>query len=161
MLKFQKVSFLPDSSIGQLCEDLNKIVGQGIYYDRFEIQNTNWLWFVSNIFTAMNNDETLCGYFGMYPSFVAGILSSSRRSHFFVLCNEELNFENYIEKCIGDRECSVCYKSHTGHFLQISYQGETVFIMFEARLFPKLPSELMFDQCVLKKCSWVVYLTEY
>ena len=48
-LKFESISFLPHSSIGQLCEDLNKIAGRGIYYDRFEIQNKKWLWFVSNI----------------------------------------------------------------------------------------------------------------
>jgi len=135
-LRFYIISFLPDSSIGQLCEDLNEIFGQGIYYDTFEIQNTKWLWFVSNMFTAMNNDKILCGCFGMYPSFVAGILNSARRIQFVVLCNEELNYENHIEKCIGGKECSVCYKSHTGHYYQLSYQGERVFITFEARLFP-------------------------
>ena len=66
--------------------------------------------------TTMNNDKPLYGCFGMYPSFVAGILNSARRMHLFVLRNEELNYGNYIEKCIGDKECSVCYKSHTGHF---------------------------------------------
>ena len=60
----------------------------------------------------MNNDKTLCGCFGMYPSFVAGILNSARRIKFFVLSYEELDYENYIEKRIGDKECSVCYKSH-------------------------------------------------
>ena len=40
-------------------------------------------------------------------------------------------------------------------FFQISYQGESVFIQFEARLFPKLPSELMFAQSVLKKLQLV------
>ena len=40
--------------------------------------------------TAVDNDKTLCGCFGMNPSFVAGILNSARRTHFFVLCNEEL-----------------------------------------------------------------------
>jgi len=108
--------FLPNSRIGQLCEDLIEIVGQGIYYDRFEIQNTKWLWFINDMVTAMNDDKTLCGCFGMYPSFVAGILNSARRIHFFVRCNEELNYENYIERGIGDKECSVCYKSHTGHY---------------------------------------------
>ena len=34
---FITVSFTPDSSIGQLCEDLNKIAGYWIYYDTFEI----------------------------------------------------------------------------------------------------------------------------
>jgi hypothetical protein len=78
----------------QLFEGLNEIVGLGIYYDRCEIQNTKWLWFVSNIVTVMNNDKTVCGYFGMYPSFLAEILNSARRIHYFVLCNV-LNYENY------------------------------------------------------------------
>jgi len=59
----------------------------------------------------------------MYASFVAGITNSARRIQFLVLCNEELNYENYIEKCIGDKECSVCYKSHTGHYFQLTYQS--------------------------------------
>ena len=33
----------------------------------------------------------------------------------------------------------------------ISYQGESISIYFETRLFPKLPSELAFGQSVLKK----------
>ena len=51
----------------------------------------------------MNNDKVLCASFGMYTSFVAGILNSVRRIHSFVLCNEQLNYENYIEKCIGNK----------------------------------------------------------
>jgi len=94
--ELQKVSFLPDSGMGQLCEDLNEIVGDEIYYDTFQIRNTKWLWFVSNMVQAMNNDKALCGCFGLYPSFVAGILNSVTRVHFFVLCNEQLNYENYI-----------------------------------------------------------------
>jgi len=39
-LLFQNISFSPHSTIGQLFEDLNEIVRQEIYYDRFEIQNT-------------------------------------------------------------------------------------------------------------------------
>jgi len=158
-LKFESISFLPDSSIGQLCEDLNEIVGKWIYYDRFEIHNTKCCGSLVICFAALNNDEILCGCFGMYPSFVAGILNTARRIHFFVFCNEELNYENYIEKCIGGKYCSVCYKSDIGHFFQISYQGESVFITFEARLFPKLPSELMFAPNVLTKYSWVVWFT--
>ena len=46
----------------------------------------------------------------MYPSLVAGILNTAKRIHFFVLCNE-LNYEDYIEKCVGDKECTVSYKS--------------------------------------------------
>jgi len=91
----------------------------------------------------------------MYASFVAGILNSARRIHFFVLCNEKLNYENYIEKCIGDKECRVCYMSHTGHYFQLSCQSETIFTSFEARLFPKLSSEIIFVRSALKKIQLV------
>jgi hypothetical protein len=137
--------------MGQLCEDLNEVVGQGIYYDTFAVRNTKWLWLVSNIVTAINNDETIRGCFGRYASFVAGILNSVKRINFYVLCGEQLNYENYIEKCIGDEECSVSYKSHTGNYFRLSFQGVTICICFEERLFPKLPSELIFAQSVLKK----------
>jgi len=36
----KRIFFLSNSSIAQLCEDLNKIPGRGIYHDRFKIQNT-------------------------------------------------------------------------------------------------------------------------
>jgi len=36
-LLYKCASFTPDSSIGQLCEDLNKIAWYGISYDTFEI----------------------------------------------------------------------------------------------------------------------------
>jgi len=139
-LQFQNISFSQVSSIGQLCE----IDGQGIYYDTFEIQDTKWFWFVSNMVTALNSEKTLFGCFGMCPSFVAGILNRAERIHFFVLCIENLNYEYCIEKFIGDKECSVSYKA--GHLFQISYHGEA----FQARIFPTRPSELMFAQSALK-----------
>jgi len=47
----------------------------------------------------------------MYPSFVAGIcLALARQIHFFVLCDEQLNYEYYIERCIVDKVCSISYK---------------------------------------------------
>jgi len=85
----------------------------------------------------------------MYQSFVAGILNTTKRINFYVLCNENLNYEDYIKKCIGDKS-GVCYLSDTGRLFQISCQGESVFIYFKTRVFPKLPSKIMFNQSVLK-----------
>jgi hypothetical protein len=69
-LNFSDVSFLPNSSIGQLCEDLNTIIGQGILYDTFQVQNTKWLWLVNDL---VNSDNVLCGTLGfiqvMLPEF--------------------------------------------------------------------------------------------
>jgi len=56
-LLFKCTSFTPYSSIGQLCEALNKIVGYGIYYDIFKIQNTKWLWFVDKFITIINSNR--------------------------------------------------------------------------------------------------------
>ena len=52
-LDFSDVSFRPNNSIGRLCEDLNHIVGYGIWYDTFQVQNTQWLWLVNNIVTTI------------------------------------------------------------------------------------------------------------
>ena len=46
---------------------------------------------------------------------------------------------------------SVSYKPHTGDYFQPSSSGDTIAISFEARQFPKLPSELVFAESVLKK----------
>jgi hypothetical protein len=86
-LDFSDVSFLPNLGIGQLCEDLNTIIGQGIWYVTFQILNTRWLWLVSDLVTALNSDNALCGTFGFYPSPVAGILNSVKEINFYVLCN--------------------------------------------------------------------------
>jgi len=150
-LDFRNVSFLPNSSIGRLCEDLNNIVGHGLWHDTFQVKNTKWLWLVNDIVTAMNSYKVLCGSFGLYPSYVAGVLNSVKKINFYVLCCEKLNYADYIEKCIAGKDHSVTYKPHRlGEFL-LSSSGETIALTFEARQFPKPPSELIFAQSILKK----------
>jgi len=100
-LNFRLVSCLPNSSIGRLCENLNNIVGQCVSYDKFQVQNTKWLWLVNDIVTTMNIDKVLCGSFGLYPSHAAGILNSVKEIHFYVFCSEKLNSANYVEKFIA------------------------------------------------------------
>ena len=78
-LLYKCTYFTLESSIGQLCEDLNIIAGHGIYYDTFKIQNTKWLWLVNNIITIINSNRVLCGSFRVYPSYVAGILNSVKK----------------------------------------------------------------------------------
>ena len=116
-LHFEQVCFLPNSSIGQLCEDLNEIIGQGTYYDTFEIQNTRWLWFIHNMITAINNDKAICGCFGLYPSFVGGILNSTKQIHFYVLCSEKLNHEYYINQCLATESSKLFTSANQGTFI--------------------------------------------
>jgi len=95
-LDFTNVSFLPNSSIGELCEDLNNIVGEGIWYDTLKVQNTKWLWLVNHIVTTINSDNVLCALFGLYPSYVTGILNSVKEIDFNFLCDKHRNYAKYV-----------------------------------------------------------------
>lgn len=113
------LTFFDNSSTGRLCEDLNNIVGQGVWYDTFQVLNTKWLRLVNDIVTTVNSDTVLCGSFGLYPSYVAGVLNSVKEIHFYVLYTEKVNLTNCIEKCIAGKECSVTYKSYTEDYFEI------------------------------------------
>jgi len=60
---------------------------------------TKWLWLVNDIITTVNSDEVLCGPFGLYPRYAAGILNSVKEINFYVLCSEKLNYADYVENC--------------------------------------------------------------
>jgi hypothetical protein len=83
-LDFSDVSFLPNSGIGQMCEKLSTIIGQGILHDTFQIRNTKWLWLVNDL-TTLNSDNVLCDTFGLYPGYVAGFLNSVKEINFCVV----------------------------------------------------------------------------
>jgi hypothetical protein len=81
-LSLSDISFLPNSSIGELCEDLNIIIGPGIWYDTFRVKNTKWLWLVHDLVTTLNSDNMVCATFGLYSSYVAGIFNSVKEISF-------------------------------------------------------------------------------
>ena len=57
-LHFGSASFQPDTNNGHLCEELNNMVGNAIWYT-FNIRNTKWLWLVNDIVEEMNRDGIL------------------------------------------------------------------------------------------------------
>jgi hypothetical protein len=128
VLHFGSVLFQPDKNIGQLCEKLNNMVGSAIGYDTFAIRNIKWLWFVNNIIAAMNNDNILCGCFGLFPCYVAGILDSD------VLCNKKLTYADYFEECISGRKCTI---SQAGKYVQLTSNREPIYVLFEAKTYMK------------------------
>jgi hypothetical protein len=79
-LDFRNDSYLENSNIGRLCEDLNYIVGEGVWYDTFQVHNTKRVWFVYDIVTTVKSEKVSCGSFRLYPSYVAGILNSGGNS---------------------------------------------------------------------------------
>jgi len=48
-LHFDGVSFQHNIDIEKLCEELNNIIGNAVWYDTFNIRNTKWLWIGNNI----------------------------------------------------------------------------------------------------------------
>jgi len=96
---------------GQLCEDLNTILGQGICSDRFQVQNSKWVWLVNVIVTTIKSDNVLCVSYGLYPSYVAGILNSVKQIHFYVVCDKHINYAEYIKICIAETVHFVTYKT--------------------------------------------------
>jgi len=96
-LNFTDISFNPKESVGQLCEDLNNIIRKVIWYDTFHVQNTKCLQFVRDIIADMNNDKVMCGCFGLYPSYVAGILNTVKDIHFYILCEENKIMQNTLQ----------------------------------------------------------------
>jgi hypothetical protein len=69
---------------------------------------------------------------------------------------EKINYADYVEKCIVDKECTsklptdYSFKVVTEQRFQLTFVGETFTIITEARQLQRMPSELIFAQCVLK-----------
>ena len=99
----------------------------------------------------------MCGYFGLYPSYVAGILNTVKEIHFYIPCEEKLDYAKYITKCMAQKDYTVKLLSKInltcvwGEHFQLTFDDETVTISFEARQFPNLLSELIFAESVLGK----------
>ena len=77
-LEYADISFGSDTNSGHLCEELNNIFAETFWYDTFKFQNTKWLWVVNDAVAAMKSNRVLHGSFGLYPSFVAGIINSPK-----------------------------------------------------------------------------------
>ena len=58
-LDFADVSICANTNIGQLCQDLNSIVGLSAWYDTFQIKNSEWLCFLSDIVATIKCGKIL------------------------------------------------------------------------------------------------------
>jgi hypothetical protein len=170
-LNISDISLRPNYTIGALCEDSNKILGPGIWYDKFKIQNNKWLWLVTDILSALNSSNASCGTFGLHPSYVAGILNSVHRIDVYVLCNKQIKYTELIEKCIAGTKCNLklyvafsgymktCisgkkfnFKLYTENTFKLTFGCNTVKISFHERLIhEQLPHALVFALNSLRK----------
>jgi len=151
-LDYPEVVFGSGVDVGQLSKTLDHIVGFSIWYDKFTVQNSKWLWFVKDIITAINKDKALCGVFCLYPTYVAGILSRVEEINFYILSNNKLKFLDYIEKCISGKQCTVFSHKYDEYHFRLSSGEESVNLKFEIRTMDgKLPTELTFAYSIINK----------
>jgi hypothetical protein len=115
---------------------------------------------------VINSDNALCGIYGLYPSYVAGILNSVHQIDVYVLCNKHLKYTELIEKCIAGTECNfklyvdfseymkTCipgkkfnFKLYAENTFKLTFGCDTVKISFHEKLIHKrLPPALVFAQ---------------
>jgi hypothetical protein len=146
-LDYSKVSFGSGVDMGLLCETLDRVAGASIWYDIFAARNTRWFWIVEDIIAAINNDKALCGLFGLYPTYVAGILSEVQEINFYILSHNKLKGIDYFEKCVPGKQCVVSSKLGDENCFT---KGEENVITFEIRIMDgNLPSELTFAYSII------------
>jgi len=106
---------------------------------------------VKDIVATMISGKVLCGSFGLYPSYVAGILNSVKEINFHILCCEKLNYADNDVKYFACKAYSVTYKARTENYFELSSSNGKIVLSFEARQFPKLSSGLDFARSGLKR----------
>ena len=100
---------------------------------------------MKNNAVAMNSDQVLCGAFGLYPGYVAGILKHVEEINFYILCNDKLIYSDYIENSISDEKRNTSCVSCVESYFKLSSSGETLLLKFETRFMEEnLPSVLTY-----------------
>ena len=130
---FSAIFFGSEFDMRLVCTKLNNIVRAGIWFSTVTVQNTKWMWVVKNMVAAMNSDLMLCGAFGLYPGYVAGILKHVEEIHFYVVCSDKLTYSDYIEKAVSVEQCNTCVLCEENYF-KLWSGGETIILKFETRI---------------------------
>ena len=95
-LDFSAISCCWNFDIGFVCTKLNTVVGAGMRFDTVTMLSTNWFWLLKYIVEAMNSDRVLCGAFGSYHGYVAGILKHVAEVHFDVLTSKLVVYKQSV-----------------------------------------------------------------
>ncbi len=149
-INFSTIPFGTGLDMDHVCTRLNELIGVGSWFDSFTVQNTMWLPVVKKILMNLNSERTACVCVGLYPAYVAGILKQAVEINFYVLSNDYLTYENYIENVASSEECifsAMCEKDH----FTLSCGDQSVLLKFETRIVDcKLPAIITFTYDMLR-----------
>ena len=79
----------------------------------------------------MNSDKVFCGYFGLYPSYVARILNSVGGNLFLRVVQWRVKLCRLWWKFIAGKGRSVTYKTHAGDCFVLSSNTEKFALSFK------------------------------
>ena len=148
-MKFSVIPFGTEFDMGLVCTRLDDLIGVGSWFDSFTVQNTMWLSLVEKILVTLKSEKVISAVFGLYPSYVACILKHVE-INFYVLSNDYLTYEDYIEKVSSSEQCINSVSGEIDYFTLPSGE-ETVILKFETRIMEgKLPSVLTFAHDTLR-----------
>ena len=115
-MNFSTMPFGTDFDMSHVCTRLNELIEVGSWFDPFKVQNTMWLPVVEKILMNLNSEQVISAVVGLYPSYAAGILKHVVEINFYVLSNDYLTYENYIEKVASSEPCIVSVMCEKDHF---------------------------------------------
>ncbi len=143
-INFSTMPFGTGLDMDHVCTRLNELIGVDSWFDSFTVQNTMWLPVVEKIVTNLNSERMVCACVGLYPAYVAGILKQAVEINFYVLSNDYLTYENYIENVVSSEQCIVCAVCENDNFT-LSLGEQSVLLKFETRIVDcKLPAIITF-----------------
>ena len=150
-INFSTIPFGTGLDMDHVCTRLNELIGVGSWFDSFTVQNTMWLPVVEKILMNLNSERTACVCVGLYPAYVAGILKQAVEINFYVLSNDYLTYENYIENVASSEQwCIVSAMFEKDHFT-LSCGEQSVLLKFETRIMNcKLPAIITFAYDMLR-----------
>jgi len=83
---------------------------------------------MNDIVAALKKHNTLCGSFGLYQSFVAGVLNSVEKINFCAVCDERFDYANYIEKVLQIKKVVFLISRVQDANFRLSSESETIII---------------------------------
>jgi hypothetical protein len=75
---------------------LDDLIGARSWFDSFTVQNTLWLSVVEQILVAHNSEQVVPSVFGLYPSYVAGILKHVVKVNFIFSVTKIKNMQTIL-----------------------------------------------------------------
>jgi hypothetical protein len=109
-LAFELCHFDSSRKRKKLCDTLTEEIGCGVWYERFNTVNTEWLWLTEKLLRALHTDNYACAVAGLYPAYTAGVLRGfEEKINIYIATSRlsELDIRTYVDNAVSTKTCTV------------------------------------------------------